>query len=88
MKKRIVALLMAALMLFSVAACGNNAETAEPVQNIDGAYPITITDHAGREVTIEEMVRDFKFIGENIADKVYLMLNKLDKIALCYIMQI
>ena len=54
MKKRLTALLMVMLMLFSVAACGNGAESAETVTNTDGTYPITITDHAGREVVIEE----------------------------------
>ena len=54
MKKRLIALLMAMLMLFSVAACGNTADSTETATNADGTYPITITDHAGREVTIEE----------------------------------
>ena len=54
MKKRLIAVWMVMLMLFSVAACGNNADNTETAQNTDGAYPITITDHAGREVIIEE----------------------------------
>ncbi|WP_458408241.1 ABC transporter substrate-binding protein [Anaerotignum sp.] len=53
MRKRIIAFLMAMLMVISAAACGN-AEPAETVQNAEGAYPVIITDHADREVTIEE----------------------------------
>ena len=54
MKKRLTALLMVMLMLFSVAACGNTSDSTETATNTDGIYPITITDHAGREVVIEE----------------------------------
>ena len=54
MKKRIFAICMALMMLFSMAACGNTVDNTETATNTEGAYPITITDHAGREVTIEK----------------------------------
>lgn len=54
MKNRIIAFLMALLMLLSVTACGSGTDPAETVQKIDGTFPVTITDHAGREVTIAE----------------------------------
>ena len=54
MKKRITAFFMAVLMVLSVAACGSSTEPAGTAENTDGTYPVTITDHAGREVTIEE----------------------------------
>ncbi len=54
MRKRIYALFMAVVLIFSITACGGNTEHAEKMQAADGAYPMTLTDHAGREVTIEE----------------------------------
>ena len=54
MKKRVFAICMTVLMLFSAVACGNTADNTETATNTDGTYPITVTDHAGREVTIEE----------------------------------
>lgn len=65
--KKIISLLLVLAMLLSLAACARSgnaatepaetaapqiteAETAAPVSR----YPVTVTDHAGREVTIEE----------------------------------
>lgn len=51
--KKIVALLLAFLILFSVSACS----PAVPERNdavSAGSYPVTVTDHAGREVVIEK----------------------------------
>ena len=55
--KKLLALLLALLMLLSVAACSDSEEevTAEdPVTEEAAHYPITVTDQAGREVTIED----------------------------------
>lgn len=46
--KRILALLLAAVMM--LASCSNNDTPASG----EGQYPVTITDHAGREVVIED----------------------------------
>ena len=69
--KKIVSLLLAMLLVFSLAACGTSGETetqpqtepqteeqtvpqTEPATDPVGvSYPITVTDMAGREVTIE-----------------------------------
>lgn len=60
--KKFVSLLLALLLVLSLAGC-NAAETTqeimeevtveEPVEEVS-AYPVTVTDQAGREVTIEE----------------------------------
>ena len=60
--KKIIFLLLAMTMLLSFAACGQSGKTATalPEATIPEAtgmvshYPITVTDQAGREVTIEE----------------------------------
>lgn len=60
--KKIIFLLLAMTMLLSFAACGQSGKTATalPETTIPEAtgmvshYPITVTDQAGREVTIEE----------------------------------
>lgn len=54
MRKRMYSLFMAVLLIFSAVGCGGNTEKAEHTQTTDGTYPVTITDHAGREVTIAE----------------------------------
>ena len=53
--KRIISLLLALTMVLSFAACGQagNPEETKPSATINH-YPITVTDHAGREVVIEE----------------------------------
>ena len=54
MRKRIYAFFMAAALVVSAVGCGGNAEQTENKETANGAYPVVITDHAGREVTIEE----------------------------------
>ena len=65
--KKIIALLLALMMVLSLAACGGSPieETQAPTENqteaptegqteaVGVSYPITVTDMAGREVTIE-----------------------------------
>ena len=65
--KKIIALLLALMMVFTLAACGGTAveETQAPTETqteaptegqteaVGVSYPITVTDMAGREVTIE-----------------------------------
>ena len=53
--KKLIALLLVLAMALSFAACGQTAtptETTEPTETAH--YPVTVTDHAGREVVIEE----------------------------------
>lgn len=52
---RAFALILAILMAASLAACGNTAAPETPLPSAPAAteYPLTITDMAGREVTIE-----------------------------------
>ena len=53
--KRIISMLLAMMMLLSFAACGQSANSEENSTDVAGtAYPVTVTDHAGREVVIEE----------------------------------
>ena len=60
--KKILSLLLVLAMLLSFAACGQsgNAETTAPTTTVPETtvsvshYPITVTDQAGREVTIEK----------------------------------
>lgn len=64
MIKKLSALLLAITMALSLAACGEKApgktdgqeapESAETAVSHETAYPVTVTDMAGREVTIEE----------------------------------
>lgn len=63
MKKKFLSLLLASVMLLSLAGCQQTAdnvqktdapETSETVENCQSYYPITVTDQAGREVTIEQ----------------------------------
>ena len=66
MKRRILALLMICILIFSMAGCKKNEETTDAgidetnnsedtTDTETGIYPVTITDSNGREVTIEEM---------------------------------
>ncbi len=66
MKKRILAMLMIFILIFSMAGCKKNEETpetgADETNGSDegmvtetGVYPITVTDSNGREVTIDKM---------------------------------
>ena len=55
--KRIISLLMVLAMLLSFVACGQSGEIDAAVPETNGPvshYPITVTDQAGREVTIEK----------------------------------
>lgn len=52
---KVLALMLAVLMVCAMAACGsgNNAgQTGEEASSTDITYPVTVTDMAGREVTI------------------------------------
>ena len=53
MKKNISLLLVMAIML-SFAACGQPSSTNPPIADVSGWSPITVTDQAGREVTINQ----------------------------------
>ena len=53
MKKLLSVLLIVAMML-SMAACGQPAGNDNGGAEGNGAFPVTVTDQAGREVTIEE----------------------------------
>lgn len=60
MKKRLVAILCACALALSLTACGNVSSVATDqtndaaVEAVQTAYPVTITDQAGREVVIEK----------------------------------
>lgn len=53
--RKIISMLLALIIVFSLAACGNAApeETSVP-ETTASHYPVTVTDQAGREVTIED----------------------------------
>lgn len=55
--KKLLSLLLVLTMLLSFASCGqreNPQENSAETTQISGHYPVTVTDHAGREVTIEK----------------------------------
>ena len=54
--KKLIALLLALCMALSFAACGQTgaAETPTGPEETAGHYPVTVTDHAGRQVVIED----------------------------------
>lgn len=55
--KKTISLLLALAMLVSLAACGRSdtaAQTTVATEPESGYYPVTITDQAGRQVTIEK----------------------------------
>ena len=53
--KKILSLFLALTMVLTMVACGqSNAPAAEDSANSDQIYPMTLTDQAGREVTINE----------------------------------
>ena len=53
--KKILSLFLALTMVLTMVACGqSNAPAAEDSANSDQLYPMTLTDQAGREVTINE----------------------------------
>ena len=52
--KKIIAIVLVLAMLLTFAACGQANEPAKTTSGETGNYPVTVTDHAGREVTIEE----------------------------------
>lgn len=54
--RKIISVLLAAVMLFSFAACTSSEKDNEPstqISNVAAEYPVTVTDHAGRSVVIE-----------------------------------
>lgn len=56
--KKLISLFLAVIMLFSLVSCvpGNTGTTAKPNGDTPTAsFPVKVTDHAGREVTIEKM---------------------------------
>ena len=55
--KKLLSLLLVLTMLLSFASCGqreNLQENSAETTQISGHYPVTVTDQAGREVTIEK----------------------------------
>lgn len=63
--KKLLALLLALLLVLSMVGCGADAPVEEvteevtivpeePVESVATEYPVTVTDQAGREVTIED----------------------------------
>ena len=54
--KRLISLLLIVAMLLSFTACGQNNTPSAPAasDSADRHYPVTVTDQAGREVTIEK----------------------------------
>ena len=91
--KKIISLLLALMLVFSLAACGTsaNTETQAPTQGqtepqTDPAtepagvtYPITVTDMAGREVTIESEPQNI-VSGYYISSSACIALGLEDKI--------
>ena len=56
--KKLISLFLAVIMLFSLVSCvpSNTGTTAKPNGDTPTAsFPVKVTDHAGREVTIEKM---------------------------------
>ena len=52
--KKILSILLSLTILLSFTACGKVNESAdEKIHSTYGYYPVTVTDHAGREVVIE-----------------------------------
>ncbi len=54
--KRMIAILLAVASFFTLAACSKPGDTESPPAvspDADSHYPVTITDHAGRDVVIE-----------------------------------
>ena len=82
-KKRILASLLALLMLFTISGCGSGeAENpdAEPGQVIaQNEETITIVDQAGREVTVKRDI-DSIALSYRVAIRFLLSLNQGDKI--------
>ena len=57
MKKKLIAFVLILSMMLSLVACGpagNAGENRQTGNESHSYYPVTVTDHAGREVTIEE----------------------------------
>ena len=60
--KKILSMLLASVMVLSLAACSNqpaeenssSQSSSEQTASLETTYPVTITDALGREVTIEE----------------------------------
>lgn len=60
--KNILSMLLASVMVLSLAACSNqpaeenssSQSSSEQTASLETTYPVTITDALGREVTIEE----------------------------------
>ena len=56
--KKIISVLLIVAMMLSMAACGQPAGNDNGGTEGNGAFPVTVTDQAGREVTIEEQPAD------------------------------
>lgn len=52
--KKFVSLLLILALLLGLGGCGQADDREEPVTAFSGYYPVTVTDHAGREVVIEK----------------------------------
>lgn len=51
--KRFISLLLIISVLFSLAACGTMNDTEATTAKTSGHFPVTVTDQAGREITIK-----------------------------------
>lgn len=52
--KKLISLILVLSMLLGLAACGQSGRAEETTPASAGHYPITVTDHAGRQVVIEK----------------------------------
>lgn len=52
--KKLISLILVLSMLLGLAACGQSGRAEESTPASAGYYPVTVTDHAGRQVVIEK----------------------------------
>lgn len=84
--KKLVAILLALLMVLSMAACGVVEQTEEIVEEVVeepveelAAYPVTVTDQTGREVVIEAYPETL-VSGYYISSSALIALGQKDKL--------
>ncbi len=83
MKKKILAIVISLLLIFTISACNRNNNGSNSDGNVDlnskVQYPITLKDSYGREVTLDKEPKRVISVAPNVTEVIF-ALDKQDKL--------